>query len=116
MGSGVGFVSHTLCSSFITVVPDVVAMCPTMFGGFFAPDVVREVPTAESDRAVGAPCWLVVSSVPVYAVITAALAALFYLWCYSGAAVGSVVAAAAAVALRSLPVAVAFGSSRLVRT
>ena len=80
MGSGVGFVSHTLCSSFITVVPDVVAMCPTMFGGFFAPDVVREVPTAESSGAVGAPCWLVASSVPVYAGITAALADLVFIY------------------------------------
>ena len=112
MGSGVGFLSHALCGTFVTVVPGVVAVRPQIFFGFIAPDVVREAPAAESTGAVGAPCWLVASPVPVYAGITADLAALvFCLWGYSGAAVGVVVAAASTVALRSFPVAVAFGSS-----
>ena len=79
MGSGVGFVSHALCGAFVTVVPGVVAMRPTIFGGFIAPGVVREVPVAESAGAVGAPCWLVASSVPVYAGINAALTALVFI-------------------------------------
>ena len=53
-------------------------MGPTIFCGFVAPYVVREVPAAESAGAVGAPCWLVASPVPVYAGITAALAALVF--------------------------------------
>ena len=88
----------------------VVGVSPTILGCFIDPDVFREVPADVSAGAVGAPCWLVATYVPVYAGITAALAALFYLWCYYGAAVGSVVADAATVALRSFPVAVAFGS------
>ena len=79
MGSGVGFVSHALCGVFITIVTGVVAVRPTIFGGFIAPDVVREVPAAESAGAVGAPCWMVASSVPVYAGITAALEALVFI-------------------------------------
>ena len=70
------FVSHALYGAFITVVPGVVAVRPTIFGGFIAPDKVREVPAAESAEDVGAPCWLVASYGPVYADITAALAAL----------------------------------------
>ena len=57
MGSGVGFVSHALCSAYATIVPGVVAVRTTLFGGFIAPDVVREVPVAEFSGAVGAPCW-----------------------------------------------------------
>ena len=43
MGGGVGFVSHALCYAFVTIVPGVVAVRPTIFGGLVAPDVVREV-------------------------------------------------------------------------
>ena len=80
MSIGVGFVSHALCGALVTIVLGVVAVRPKIFGGFIAPDVVREVPAAESAGAVGAPCWLVSSSVPVYAVITAALAALVFVY------------------------------------
>ena len=79
MGRGVGFVSHALCGAFVTVVLGVVAVRPTIFGGFIDPDSVRDVPAAESAGAVGAPCWLVASSVPVYAGITAALADLVFI-------------------------------------
>ena len=78
MGCGVGFVSHTLCGAFITIVSGVVDVGPTIFVGFIAPDVFREVPEAESSGAVGAPCWLFASPVPVYAGITAAIAALVF--------------------------------------
>ena len=61
MGSGVGFVSHSLCGALINVVPGVVAVRPTIFGVFIAPDVVREVPVAEYAGDVGAPYWLVAS-------------------------------------------------------
>ena len=76
MGSGIGFVSHALCSALVTIVPIVVDVRPTIFGGFTAPDIVREVPADESAGAVGAPCWLVSS--PVFSGITAALAALIF--------------------------------------
>ena len=79
MGSGVGFVSHSLCGAFITFVPGVVAVRPKIFGGFISPEVFRDVPADESAGAVGAPCCLVDSSVPVYAGITAALAALVFI-------------------------------------
>ena len=48
MGRVVAFVSRALCGAFITVVPGVVAMRPTIFGVFIAPDVVGEVPADES--------------------------------------------------------------------
>ena len=76
MGSGVGFMSHTMCGALVTIVPGVVSVCPTIFCGFIAPDVVREVSAAESAGAIGALCWLVSS--PVFAGITAALAALVF--------------------------------------
>ena len=76
MGSGIGFMSHALCGALVTIVPGVVSVCPTIFCGFIAPDVVREVPAAESAGAVGAPCWLISS--PVFDGITAALAALVF--------------------------------------
>ena len=79
MGSGVCFLYHALCGAFVTVFPGVMAVRPTIFGGFIAPGVVREVPVAESAGAVGAPCWLVASSVPVHAGITAALTALVFI-------------------------------------
>ena len=86
MGSGIGFVSHALCGALVTIVPGVVDVRPIIFGGFIAPDVVREVPVAESSGAVGAPCWLVSS--PVFAGITVALADLVFslvlLWCFCG--------------------------------
>ena len=50
MISGVGFVSHAMCSALVTIVLGIVAVRPTIFGGFIAPDVVREVPAAEY-------CW-----------------------------------------------------------
>ena len=78
MVGSIGFVSHTLCCAFATIVLGVVAVRPTIFGGLISPDVVREVPVAESAGAVGAPCWLVASSVTVYAGINAALAALVF--------------------------------------
>ena len=78
MGSDIGFVSHALCGVFVTVMPGVVSVRPTIFGGFIAPDVVREVPADEYAGAVGAPCWLVASPVPIYAGITAALVALVF--------------------------------------
>ena len=78
MGRVVAFVSRALCGAFITVVPGVMAVRPTIFGGFIAPDVVGEVPASESAGSIGAPCWLVASSVPVYASINAALVALVF--------------------------------------
>ena len=81
MGSGVGFLSHALCGAFVTVAPGVVAVRPKIFGSFIAPDVVREVPAAEPAGAVGAPCWLVASPVPIYAGIIAALATLVFVSC-----------------------------------
>ena len=41
MVSGVGFVSHALCGAFVTVVPGVVDVRPTIFVGFIAPEVFR---------------------------------------------------------------------------
>ena len=79
MGSGVCFVSHALRGALVAIVPGVVSVGPTIFSGFVAPYIVREVPAAESAGAVGAPCWLVASSVPVYAGITAALADLVFI-------------------------------------
>ena len=76
MGSGVCFVSHALCGAFVTVVPGVMSVGPTIFCGFVAPYVVREFPAAESAGDVGAPCWLVSS--PVFAGITADFAALVF--------------------------------------
>ena len=76
MGRGVGFVSHTLCGSFVTVVPRIMAVRPTVFGGFIAPGVVGEVPADESSGAVCSPRWLVAPSVPVVVGITTALADL----------------------------------------
>ena len=76
MGSGVCFVSHTLRCSLVAIVPFVVSVGPKIFSGFVAPYIVREVPAAESAGAVGAPCWLVSSS--VFADITAAFAALVF--------------------------------------
>ena len=48
MGRVVAFVSRALCGAFITVVPGVVVMRPTIFGVFIAPDGVGEVPADES--------------------------------------------------------------------
>ena len=76
MGSGVCFVSHTLCGALVAIVPGVVSVGPTIFCGFVAPYVFREVPVAESAGAIGAPCWLVSS--PVFAGITTAFAALSF--------------------------------------
>ena len=76
MGSGVCFVYHALCGALVAIVPGVVSVGPTIFCGFVAPYVVREVPAAESAGAVGAPCWLVSS--PVFSGITAAFAALVF--------------------------------------
>ena len=59
MGRGVGFVSRALCGAFVALVPGVVAVHPTIFDGFIAPEVVGEVPAAEYAGAVGAPLWLV---------------------------------------------------------
>ena len=113
MGSSVCFVSHTLCGAFVTVVPGVMSVGPTIFCGFVAPYVVREVPAAESAGDVGAPCWLVSS--PVFCWYYRGLCGpCFCLWCYTGAAVGVVVAADAMVVTRSSPVVVAFGSSPLL--
>ena len=86
-------------------------MGPTIFSGFVAPCIVREVTAAESAGAVGAPCWLVSS--PVFFWYYRGLCSpCFCLWCYTGAAVGVVVSAAATVVSRSSPVVVvAFGSS-----
>ena len=75
MGSGVCFVSHALRGALIAIVPGVVSVGPTIFSGFVAPYIVREVPATESAGAVGSPCWLVSS--PIFAGITAAFAALF---------------------------------------
>ena len=79
MGSGVCFVSHALCGALVAIVLGVVYVGPTIFCGFIAPYFVRDVPAAESAGAVGAPCWLVTSSVPIYAGITAALADLVFI-------------------------------------
>ena len=76
VGRGIGFVSRALCGAFVTAVLGVVAVRPTIFGSFIAPDVVREFPEAESAGAVVAPRWLVAPSVPVYVGINTALAAL----------------------------------------
>ena len=76
MGSGVCFVSHALRSALVAIVPGVVSVGPTIFSGFVAPYIVREVPAAKSAGAVGAPCWLVSS--PVFAGINAAFAALVF--------------------------------------
>ena len=108
MGSGVCFVSHALCGALVAIVPGVMSVGPTIICGFVAPYVFREVPAVESAGDVGAPCWLVSS--PIFAGITAAFAALFCLWCYTGAGVGVVVAADATVVPRSSPVVVAFRS------
>ena len=53
--------------------PGVVALRPTIFGVFIAPDVVVEVTAAESSGDVAAPRWLVAPSVPVYVGITTTL-------------------------------------------
>ena len=76
MGSGVCFVSHTMRGALVAIVLGVVSVGPTIFCGFVAPYVVREVPAAESAGAVGAPCWLVSS--PFFVGITAAFAALVF--------------------------------------
>ena len=76
MGSGVCFVSHALRGALVAIVPGVVSVGPTIFSGFVDPYIVREVHAAESDGAVGAPCWLVSS--PVFSGITAAFAALVF--------------------------------------
>ena len=76
MGSGVCFVYHALRCALVAIVPGVVSVGPTIFRGFVAPYIVREVPAAESARDVGAPCWLVSS--PVFPGITAAFAALVF--------------------------------------
>ena len=73
MGSGMCFVSHAMRGALVDIVPGVVSVGPTIFSGFFAPYIVREVPAAESTGDVGAPCWLVSS--PVFAGITASFAA-----------------------------------------
>ena len=73
MGSGVCFVSHALRGALVAIVPGVVSVGPKIFSGFVAPYIVREVPTAESNGDVGAPCWLVSS--PVFAGITTAFEA-----------------------------------------
>ena len=56
------------------------AVRPTIFGGFIAPNIAREVPAAESTGAIGAPCCLVASPVPVYAGITVDLASLVFVY------------------------------------
>ena len=76
MGSGVCFVSHAMRGALVAIVPGVVSVGPTIFCGFVAPYVVREVPAAGSAGSVGVPCWLVSS--PVFAGITAAFAALVF--------------------------------------
>ena len=76
MGSGVCFVSHALRSALVSIVSGVISVGPTIFCGFVAPYVVREVPVAEFAGSVGAPYWLVSS--PVFAGITAAFAALVF--------------------------------------
>ena len=110
MGSGVCFVSHALRGALVAIVPGVVSVGPTIFCGFIAPYVVREVPAAGSAGDVGAPCWLVSS--PVFCWYYRSLCGpCFFLWCYTGDTVGVVVAAAAMIVLRSSPVVVAFGTS-----
>ena len=76
MGSGVCFVSHALRGALVAIVMGVASVGPTIFCGFVAPYVVREVPAAESALAIGSPSWLVSS--PVFAGITAAFAALVF--------------------------------------
>ena len=68
MGSGVCFMPHALRGVLVAIVPGVVSVGPTIFSGFVAPYIVREVPAAESAGAVGSPCCLVSS--PVFAGIT----------------------------------------------
>ena len=76
MGSGACFVSHTLRGALVAIVPCVVSVGPTIFSGLFATYIVREVPAAESNGDVGAPCWLVSS--PIFAGITTAFEALIF--------------------------------------
>ena len=76
MGTGVCFVSHALRGALVDIVLGVVSVGPTIFSGFVAPYIVREIPAVESAGAVGAPCWFVSS--PVFAGITAAFAALVF--------------------------------------
>ena len=91
-------VSSQFCSiSASSLIPN----CPYKW----AKVIVREVPAAESAGYFGTPCWLVMLVLPRL------LWPFFCLWCYSGATVGVVVAAATTVALHSSPVVVEFGSS-----
>ena len=43
MDSGVCFLSHALRGELIAIVPGVVSVGPTIFSGFVAPYIVREV-------------------------------------------------------------------------